>query len=405
MFDKLKVYYRYWFWALNIFFVRFYIRHKFNILLDKESDPVPRPPFIMVSNHGTFFDPWIIGHYSKYPISIMMNEDAYSASPFVHWFLNNIGTYPKKKGASDYKAMKNTLRFLRQGFPVLIFPEGQTTWDGETQPIYTGIEKILKKSKAALVMTKVDGNFISKPWWAATYRKGRVRILRKVILPDKIRNISEDELRTLIIDHIRSNDIKNKINQKVGFTGDNLAKGLEMFVWICKNCNSEDTLYTNKNTISCSNCNSSWTIDALCSFKPAQSDITKIGDLYDWSLWHKIKVREKIKNAGKDDILTESDGVVYCSLTKKGTYDHIADGRLALTKETFSFFGTKDIDQSFEIPVSDISVYVFQRKNIFECRDSKKSYLFRFTEKSLMKWVYYFRYLNGYEKFEKRGYI
>jgi len=57
--NKLIYFWRYWFWQLSRLFVLLYIRPKFNFKLIKGSDKIPKPPFIMVSNHGTFFDPWI----------------------------------------------------------------------------------------------------------------------------------------------------------------------------------------------------------------------------------------------------------------------------------------------------------------------------------------------------------
>ena len=89
---------RYIFWTLSRIFVYVYIRPKFNIADDTNYDPVPKPPFIMISNHATFFDPWIVGHHSNRPIAIMNNEDAFHAPWVIRWYLKNIGTFPKKKG-------------------------------------------------------------------------------------------------------------------------------------------------------------------------------------------------------------------------------------------------------------------------------------------------------------------
>ena len=97
---KLLYLYRFCFWAISRIFVFAYIRPKFNVVDDKNSDPIPKPPFIMVSNHATFFDPWIVGHYSKYPISIMNNEDAFHSPWVIRWYLKNIVTFPKKKGGA-----------------------------------------------------------------------------------------------------------------------------------------------------------------------------------------------------------------------------------------------------------------------------------------------------------------
>lgn len=402
---KLIYFWRYWFWNLCRQFVFFYLRQKFNLVIDKNAPPIPKPPFIMVSNHGTFFDPWLVGHFSRYPLSIMMNEDGFKASPFIRWYQEQIGCFPKKKGASDYRAMKITLKMLRQGYGALIFPEGQTTWDGETQPIYPGIEKIAKKAQAGLVIMHLKGNFLSKPWWAGTFRKGRVLVTWKVVDPATVQSTSETELRDMMISFIYQNDIKDEQNRSVTFSGSNLATGLEHFMWICRQCKKDDTLATNENTVSCTACNSSWTMDAYCRFTPRKPAATEIGDLYDWSSWHKKMVKDKIRTTQNDVPITQSKNVLYGKTVPDGTFVVLAEGTLSLTKQALSFICKTGSDLSFHLPVSEINDYVFQRKDIFECYCQEKTYRFRFLDHSPMKWVFYLRYLNDYEECEKRGYL
>lgn len=395
---------RWIFWTISRIFVFVYIRPKFNIVDDKSPDPIPKPPFIMVSNHATFFDPWIVGHYTGHPISIMNNEDAFNTPWVIRWYLKGIGTFPKKKGGADYKAMKTTLKRLNLGYPVLIFPEGQTAWDGQTQPIYAGIEKIVKKSGVPLIMMNVKGNFSSKPWWADTFRKGKVRVTRKVISKEQAALMSEKEILEAIIHHITNNDIYDEEMLKTEFTGERLACGLQRFVWICKNCQSEDTLGTSKNTISCSLCDSSWTIDSHFRFTPTDQKTATIGNLYEWATWHKERVIEKVNKAHHDETITRNSSVLYSDINLNGQFTTIAEGTLALSKESL-YFDAAEKEKSFSLKVKDITDYVYQRKDVFECRCTNQSYRFRFVNHSPMKWIYYLRYLKGYDEFEKRGYI
>ncbi len=402
--NKLIYFWRYWFWQISRVFVYLYIRPKFNFTLSKESDPIPKPPFIMVSNHGTFFDPWIVGHLSRYPLSIMNNEEAFRAHPVTRWYIKQIGTFPKKKGASDYKAMKTTLRRMKLGYPVLIFPEGQTTWDGETQPVFPGIEKIIKLTRAPLVMMNVKGNFLSKPWWSYHYRKGRVLVTCKVIPADNVASLSQEDILKRLIIHIHNSDIKDPQNRQVAFRGERCAEGLEHFVWLCKTCRSEDTLVTEGNTITCTHCGSRWTIDPHCRLTPVDEKSAEIGDLHDWARWHKQMTIDKIATANASTPLTVSNDVVHCETDPNGKYNDYAAGTLSLTKETFQFV-SRDGNGSFTLKTDKVSDYVYQRKELFECRTESDNYKFRLPGHSPMKWVYYFRYLNNFEACETRGYL
>ena len=50
----------------------------------------------------------------------------------------------KRKGASDAKAVRETLRRIRLGESVCVFPEGNTSFDGLSGPITTAIGRLLQ---------------------------------------------------------------------------------------------------------------------------------------------------------------------------------------------------------------------------------------------------------------------
>jgi 1-acyl-sn-glycerol-3-phosphate acyltransferase len=62
------------------FFLWPYLDTLYHPTIEPGSDRLPKPPFIMVGNHGTFLDPWIIGRRSVRPVYYMCNDDAWRAS-------------------------------------------------------------------------------------------------------------------------------------------------------------------------------------------------------------------------------------------------------------------------------------------------------------------------------------
>lgn len=402
---KLQYFYRWWFWALSRLFCFVYLRPKFKIEIRDNDQKIPKRPFVMVSNHGTFFDPWIIGHLSPYPLSIMMNEEGFKASKFVQWYLHNVGAFPKKKGESDIKAMKHTLKSLKEGYPVLIFPEGQTSWDGQTQPIFGGIESIIKRSKLPLVMMRISGNFISKPWWSEQFRRGKVIIHRKIIYPSQLKDMSKIEIRDAIIAYISNSDLENEELKQVNFIGEPATIGINRFMWMCPSCKKEDYIKGEADTVSCTSCGAQWKLDNHFNFSPINDIAAPIGTLQDWSLWHKEQVKARIEASGEEEILTSNEHVHYCEVTDLGQYPTIATGKLTLTKRNLVFVPDDGSSNQLAFPVDKINDYVFQMKTIFECRLEGKVHKFRFEDDSPMKWVFYFRYLNAYSQCEVRGYI
>jgi hypothetical protein len=405
--QRLLYLYRWTMWnILSRIFVRFWLKPKYNFFKSAHSDPLPRPPFIIVANHGTFFDPWIIGYFSRYPLAIMCNDDAFRGSAVTRWYLQSIGAFPKKKGAQDFSAMKKTVSLLSSDYPVCIFPEGQTSWDGETQLLYKGIEKIIRHSRVPLVMVRSSGNFLTKPWWADRLRRGRIECLFTTLTPDYIQSIPEHALFLEIKAFIAHNDIKAHAADVSTFSGTALAEGLQRFVWICMHCESEDTLSMKGNVIRCSACGSSWSISALCRLSALKSGIKSFPDLHDWAQWHKIKVRARVRTATNGDVLTTGTGIRLQSSAGGAEFTDQGTCALILTKENLTCtYHHKGDTLALSLPVAEIADCVIQRKDLAEVRHGSTYYRFAHSGHSPMKWVYYLRYIKGFETFEKQGYI
>jgi 1-acyl-sn-glycerol-3-phosphate acyltransferase len=403
---RLLYLYRWIMWNIGSrLFVRFYLGPLYHFSKSKDSMQLPKPPFVIVSNHGTFFDPWIIGCYSRYPFAIMCNDEAFSRGPVSRWYLNSIGAFPKKKGASDFRAMKKTISLLAGGYPVCIFPEGQTSWDGETQLIYKGIEKIVRHSKASLVLTRMTGNFLTKPWWADVIRKGRITVTYDVVTPERMKAISDDDLFGIMKSSIAHNDIKDPANAPKNFSGADLALGLERFVWMCASCGTEDALTTTSDQIHCAWCGSAWTIDAMCRLTPGNPGGQHIGDLHDWAQWHRSRVLAKIKSAGPGAVLTASKGVLLQTGKNNFSFVDSGPGTMSLTPQMLTFAFDNSSATALSFPVKDIETVVIQKRDIVEFGYRGTLYRFVFSRHSPMKWIYYLRYLKGYEKFEEQGFI
>lgn len=398
--------YRWWMWNVSRPFVTHVLKPQYGFALTPESQHFPeKAPFVLVSNHGTFFDPWIVGYYSNHPVALMCNDDAFRASPLSQWYLRSIGAFPKKKGASDFKAMKATLGFLSGNYPVCIFPEGQTTWDGETQLLYKGLERIVKRAACPLVVVHLQGNFLVKPWWAQTTRKGRVLVTVKVIPAEEISRLSHDDLFLRMKSMLYQNDIKDPANLAASFSGTRLTEGLERFVWICPHCRTGDALVMSGNTIRCSSCSTAWDMDPWCRITPQKPDATGLSDLKDWSTWHRQQVLDKIASTAAGSTITQSTNVTLMLCNERNRFESRGAGTLTLTTSELSFVPTDSGHAHLRFPIGEVAFPVIQKKDVFECTHGDTTYRFLFDHHSPMKWVWYVRYMNGYAALEEKGWI
>jgi 1-acyl-sn-glycerol-3-phosphate acyltransferase len=400
--NRRQYIYRWIMW--NIFshgFINLLLKRTYQTFKTPESDAFPAPPFIVVCNHGTFFDPWLIGGFCHAPFAFMANDDGFRKKGISLWYLRSIGAFPKKKGASDYKAMKYTMDLLRNNYPVCIFPEGQTTWDGETQLIYRGIEKIIKKLNVPLVTARFQGNFLTKPWWAHFKRKGPIRVNIKVINSDTVKTLSADQIFDRIKGDIYQNELKDPQVLNASYKGTQLAKGLERFVWICMHCGKEDTLVTKGNDITCSSCSSTWHIDSHCRLTSDTPTVASLDDLKDWSDMQKKNILAKISI--RDTLYTETPAISLSYENDERQFTKLHDtGLLQLIKNELRFTTTTE---SLSWPVEELEDYVIQKKDIFEFRHKERTYRVEFSGKSPMKWLMYVRYMNGFTECERQGHL
>ncbi len=382
-----------------------WLKLRYRYFLEEGSDPEPAPPYIVVANHGNFFDPWMIGLYFKQALHIMMNDDGFRSGGVSKWYLNRIGAYAKKKGSRDLQAMKKTLSFLKAGEPVLIFPEGQTTWDGETQPIYGGIERMVKRAKVPLAIVRFRGNFLSRPWWAKGKRKGRIGLRRTVIPVEQLQQMSDADILEVIKEGIYSNDILDEQNQRTSFKGDRLAEGLERLVWICPSCAATDSLSMAGDEVRCGKCRRGWTMDPYCRLHEDSSTTAESLNLHDWVAVHKDKVRQAIQTVDEQTELIADESVGVQKENDCGIFVPECTGTLTLTRSALSFTELGESRPKYRFPVSETKNYVIQQKDVFEVTFQDKDYRFDLSGRSPMKWLMYFRYLNGFEKTEKLGVI
>lgn len=80
---------------------------------------------ILCANHSSAWDPilLVLAMPQTFRVRIMAKKQLFSI-PVVGWFLRSIGVFPVDRGNSDIHAVKTAITSLRDGWNLLIFPEG-----------------------------------------------------------------------------------------------------------------------------------------------------------------------------------------------------------------------------------------------------------------------------------------
>lgn len=119
-----------------------------------------RKPRVFAVTHASALDIPILYVYLPFQFRIVFKSELLSY-PFVGWHLRRSGQVciNQQDPTTSIGAIKSALRSLRRGMPLVIFPEGGRTSDGNIQPFLPGAFFLAIKAQAEIVPIALVGTF------------------------------------------------------------------------------------------------------------------------------------------------------------------------------------------------------------------------------------------------------
>lgn len=146
---------------------------------------VKNQPYILVSNHRHWIDPFIIcssmpvGTVFKItPVSFMTKNIFYDSilKPLM-WLA---GAYPARNPKGNHKlfGVDGSVRLLQNGFSMCIFPEGKCVFGSERVPAHTGIIRIHQAApNIPFILCHIEYNNGIKAWLSGQRRVVHYRLV------------------------------------------------------------------------------------------------------------------------------------------------------------------------------------------------------------------------------------
>lgn len=116
-----------------------------------------RGPVLIIANHQSYLDPPMVGIAVTVRHSDFIARLGLFTNPLLGRVIAALGSVPIKEEGGDTAAMKEVLRRLGQGRPVIVFPEGSRSPDGTVQPFKRGIALLVKRARCPVVPVGLDG--------------------------------------------------------------------------------------------------------------------------------------------------------------------------------------------------------------------------------------------------------
>ena len=149
---------------------------------------------LVCSNHQSFFDPVIAGLVCDRRLNYLVRKSLFSITAF-RWLIQWYDAIPIERDGMGIGGLKETLKRLKRGEMVLIFPEGTRTQHGGVNPLKPGFCALARRGKVPLVPMAIDGAFDA---WPANSRGPRPAVIHvevgPTIEPEQVREMSDEEL-------------------------------------------------------------------------------------------------------------------------------------------------------------------------------------------------------------------
>jgi 1-acyl-sn-glycerol-3-phosphate acyltransferase len=152
---------------------------------------------LLVSNHLSHLDVLVLGTLLPRPLNFVARSTLFF--PPLGWIIRSLGAFPIQRDGMGAQGLKETLRRLRAGGIVTLFPEGTRSPDGELGPLKQGIAVLAARARVPIIPAAVVGTFEAWPRSRSFPRRHPIRVhYGRPIAPEEIAGRAPEEVSELI---------------------------------------------------------------------------------------------------------------------------------------------------------------------------------------------------------------
>ncbi len=149
---------------------------------------------LMLSNHQSNLDPVLVGLCSDRRLNYVARKTLFKFPPF-RWLINSLDAISIDREGTGLDGLKETLRRLKRGEIVLLFPEGTRTLDGEVHAVKPGFCAVARRSGVPILPVALDGAWHAWPRHRKLPRPAVIHVqFGDPIDPDQIKAMNDEQL-------------------------------------------------------------------------------------------------------------------------------------------------------------------------------------------------------------------
>jgi 1-acyl-sn-glycerol-3-phosphate acyltransferase len=134
--------------------------------------------FIIAANHRSFLDPvFVMCVLRPRPVRYIAKEEFIGVHPFIARLAAWVGVFPVKRKSADMSAIKRSVRMLKRGEIVGVFPEGTRVRSKDQEvTYYEGIALMSQLAKVPVVPVRLWGADRIRPKGMTLFRLPKVTL-------------------------------------------------------------------------------------------------------------------------------------------------------------------------------------------------------------------------------------
>lgn len=336
----------------------------------------------VLSNHQAGLDPLFVS-LSFNKLLHFVCTDSITTTGWIYKLLNHVfAPLPMKKGTTDLGCIQDMMQVAKEGGNLMMFPEGNRTYAEFQYEIGLGLVKLVKKINITLVLYNLVGGTGVDPRFAHKKRKGHLEgKVVKVIKPDELQQISNEDLLEIIRDYLKVYDSESKYEYK----SKRSAEYLERMFFVCPKCQTQNKLVSKGQYIECLECGS----------KVKYTEHLRLEGDNDFPYtrmveWYKFQ-KEFVKNyqVKEGEVIYKDE---FCKLYTSESLQKrklISKGSIALTDKELIF------NDTIHLPIKELSIASPINGKNFNFTIGNNSYLLKGSDRfNPLKYVFMFNHLD-----------
>jgi len=334
---------------------------------------IPEPPFIVVSPHRSFLDPFFILVALGTPVHFITTSGMFR-TPLSRFVFSRLLCLPATRYKPDVRNALEIRRRLLEGCIVGMFPEAERSWTGSMIGFKPEAVRLLGHLSAIPILpVRLQGTYAVWPRWARCPRRAKVSVrIEKPIFAGS--RVSPGELEARLTGLIAPQEGPVRRSSPIA------ARGIESVIYRCPECLCFDTVHSGKGAhFRCSNCLADFTLFSDFS-------VQRSGDSVRSSLAGLSRRILPVSGGGLsagEPLLSPARAKL--SVEKHSRFEAVGAGQLNLSALQLTF---ESMGPAVRIDLGDIHSLVIEGARKLEVYGGRPARLYQFTlvDQSALKW-------------------